>query len=72
MENLHYVEEHFKEEEEDCGDVIVVCDENQRGQSTLIFLETFVFKLTSHPKSASAIVTAKPDFFLENNMSCIW
>ena len=28
MENLHYVEEHFKEEEEDCGDVIVVCDEN--------------------------------------------
>ena len=28
MENLHYVEEHFKEEEEDCGDVIVVCGEN--------------------------------------------
>ena len=29
----------------------------------MIFLETFVFKLTSHPKSAFATVTATPDFF---------
>ena len=29
----------------------------------MIFLETFVFKLTSHPKSASMTFTAMSDFF---------
>ena len=38
----------------------------------MIFLETFVFKSTSHPKSASPTLTAMSDFFPKNKMSCMY